>query len=70
MGKIGCNIIVWCHVSLCIKKDFNTTHKTFSNWNLLNKLTYFILRKKSLYLFIKENMAINIITNIKIILFP
>ena len=69
--KNGCNAIVWCHVSLSVK-IFDTTHKTLSNKILVNNLTYFILRKKIsqfIYLFIKENVVINTITNIKLILF-
>ena len=53
-------------------KSFNTTQKTFNNLNLVNKFTYFVLRKfiyLFIYLFIKENVAINTITNIKLILF-
>ena len=50
---------------------FNATQKTFSNYNHVNNLTYSIWRKKNLfiYLFIKENVTINIIINIKLILF-
>ena len=48
------------------------TEPNLSNGNIVNKLTNFILEKKTLYLFmylfIKENVLINIITNIKLIL--
>ena len=48
-------------------KKIMGVQRTFSNWNLLNMLTCFTLSKRSVYIFIKENVAINIITNIKLI---
>ena len=52
------------------KRSLNQTHRTFSKWNLVNKSTYFILRKKTVYLcaylFIYENVAINLIINIEL----
>ena len=49
---------------------FNKFHRTFSSINIFNKSTYIIITKY-IYLithfFIKENVAINAITNFKII---
>ena len=64
--------VMYSYVS---KKRFNKTQRIFSDWYLFNTLTYSILRKNLfiylfiylfMYTYIKEKVAINAITNIKL----
>ena len=49
-----CNVIVLVSCILMYLKILFKIHRNFSNWNLFNKLAYFILFhfKKKIYLFI------------------
>ena len=64
------NWICHCQMScifMYLKKKINKTQRNFSSWNLVNKLTYFILRKKIysfIYSFVQEKMEINTITKL------